>query len=361
MRKTSSPSFFDVESRTVKLTAMGDPLVTLDAQIDWEAFRCDLARVHEKARKSKAGAKPIDVVLMFKMLVLQQLYNLADDGIEYQVRDRLSFMRFLGLQLEDRVPDAKTVWLFREHLKGLQLVDDLFQRFHAQLAAHGYMARAGQMVDATFVEAPRQRNSREENTQIKAGTPPADWPAKKRRQKDVEARWTKKNQEIHYGYKNHVNADEAHKLVRDYAVTNAAVHDSQVFDELLDQTTDEDGHKRAVYADSAYRSEAQEERLVADNLPSRICEKGKRGHPLTDTQKAANRLKSTVRVRVEHVFGAQAQMGGHLVRTIGLARAQFKIGMINLVYNMKRLGQLLKRDAQRLLCPGPRSDPSMAA
>jgi IS5 family transposase len=115
------PVFFDIETRTTKLTAMGDPLVKLNAQINWEAFRPDLVRVHEKERKSNAGAKPMDVVLMFKMLVLQHLYNLADEGIEYQVRDRLSFMRFLGLQLEDRVPDAKTVWLFRERLKDLNL------------------------------------------------------------------------------------------------------------------------------------------------------------------------------------------------------------------------------------------------
>jgi IS5 family transposase len=134
------PGFFDIETRTAKLTVMGDPLVRLNAQIDWEAFRSDLARVHEKERKSNAGAKPIDVLLMFKMLVLQQLYNLADDGIEYQVRDRLSFMRFLGLQLEDRVPDAKTVWLFRERLKDLKWVDVVFQRFHDQLAAQGYVA-----------------------------------------------------------------------------------------------------------------------------------------------------------------------------------------------------------------------------
>ena len=171
----------------------------------------------------------------------------------------------------------------------------------------------------------------------------------------MEARWTKKNHETHYGYKNHRNADEAHKLVWYYAVTDAAVHDSQVFDELLDQTTAEDGHQRAVYADSAYRSQAHEEKLAADKLPSRMCEQGTRGHPLTDLQKATNRVKSRVRVRVEHVFGAQAQSGGHLVRTIGLARAQVKIGMMDLVYNMQRLGQLLKRDAQRLLCPDPGS------
>lgn len=159
------PSFFDIEKRTSKLTQMGDPLVGLHTQIDWEAFRGDLARVHLKQRKSRAGAKPIDVVLMFKVLVLQQLHNLSDQKIEYQIRDRLSFMRFLGLQLEDRVRDEKTVWLFRERLKDLKLMEVLFARFHEQLAA-GYVARAGQMIDATFIEVPRQRNTKEENAML---------------------------------------------------------------------------------------------------------------------------------------------------------------------------------------------------
>ncbi len=334
--------------RTAKLTRMGDPLVGLKDQINWEAFRPDLNRVHEKERKSNAGAKPIDVVLMFKVLVLQQLHNLSDERIEYQIRDRLSFMRFLGLQIEDRVPDANTVWLFRERLKELKLVDVLFTRFHEQLATQGYVARAGQMIDATFVEVPRQRNRCEENAQIKAGETPEDWqrPAAKStlRQKDLDARWTKKNNETHFGFKNHINADQGNKLVQSYAVTDAAVHDSQVFEELLDQTEDEDGNKRAVYADSAYRSKEKEEQLAAAKMPSQICEKGARNHPLTEEQKASNKQKSKVRSRVEHVFGAQAQRGGHIVRTIGLLRAKVKIGMMNLVYNMMRLGQLIRRD-----------------
>jgi len=128
-------------------------------------------------------------------------------------------------------------------------------------------------------------------------------------------------------------------------VTHAAVHDSQVFDVLLDQATDADGNKRAVYADSAYRSEAQEQRLADADIESQVCEKGTRGKPLTEEQKLSNRTKSKVRARVEHVFGAQAAMGGHVVRTIGLQRANVKIGLMNLVYNMKRLIQLIKRDA----------------
>ena len=107
---------FDLEDRAAKLTAMGDPLVTLNAEVDFEAFRIDLVRVYEKPRKSNAGAKPFDVVLMFRVLILQHLYTLPDNAIDYQVRDRLSFMRFLGMHLEDRVPDAKTVWVFRERL-----------------------------------------------------------------------------------------------------------------------------------------------------------------------------------------------------------------------------------------------------
>jgi IS5 family transposase len=342
------PGFFDINERTAKLTETGDPLVALKRLIDWEAFRPCLNVVYDKPRKSNAGAKPIDVVLMFKIMVLQQLHNLSDDRIEYQIRDRLSFMRFLGLQLESRVPDAKTIWLFRERLKDLNLVEELFEKFHEQLAAQGYVAKAGQMIDATFVEAPRQRNNREENATIKSGKIPQEWyqNSNKLRQKDTDARWVKKNNEHYYGYKNHINANQTNKLVQSFAVSNAAVHDSQVFEELLDQTIDTEGKKRPIYADSAYRSKDQEESLADKGFESQIHEKGTRCHPLTDEQKASNRIKSKTRARVEHVFGAQHAMGGHIVRTIGIARARAKIGMMNLVYNMRRLVQLIKRDAK---------------
>jgi transposase, IS5 family len=347
--------FFDIATCTAKLTQMGDPLVALNTHIDWEAFRADLNRIHQKSRKSNAGAKPHDVVLMFKVLVLQQLHNLSDQKIEYQIRDRLSFMRFLGLQLESRVPDEKTVWLFRERLKEKQLVDVLFTRFHEQLAHRGYAARAGQMIDATFVEVPKQRNNRDDNATIKQGNIPEQWQADtaqakaKLAQKDTDARWAKKGEETHFGYKNHINADEKNKLIQSYLITDAAVHDSQALDPLLDHNTDENGEKRPVYADSAYRSAGKEAALKEAQIESQIHEKGTKGKPLTDEQKASNRIKSKTRARVEHIFGSQAQMGGHIVRTIGKLRAQVKIGMMNLVYNMRRLGQLITRDAQAAL------------
>ena len=334
--------FFDLSDRYASLDAKKDPLIEINAVVPWDEFRPLLERVWRKPdedRKSRAGRKPMDVVLMFKALVLSALYNLSDDQIEYQVRDRLSFMRFLGLGLGDRVPDAKTVWLYREALAKAGMVDELFAQFDGYLARRGYIARGGQILDASIVPVPHNHNKREENVAIKAGEVPEEWEKKpaKRSQKDVDARWTKKHGSSHEGYKNHVNVDRKHKLIRRYHVTDAAVHDSQAVDRLLTRGNTGSG----VWADAAYRSAEIEATLKARKLTSHIHRKGKRGKPLTQQAQKSNRTKSTVRVRVEHIFGAQANdMGGTLVRTIGLVRAKAKIGMKNLAYNMRRLGQL---------------------
>jgi IS5 family transposase len=214
--------------------------------VPFESFRAEieaavLTPVSEK--KSTAGRKPIDAMVMFRMLVL-----LSDEQVEYQVRDRLSFTRFLGLGIEDGIPDGTTLWLFRETLAEAGLIEKLFERFGQHLEVKGYIARGGQMVDATIVPVPKQRNSRDENDDVKAGKTPEAWeknPAKSR-QKDKDARWTKKHGKSFYGYKNHVNADAKHKLIRQYDVTDASVHDSQKFDGLLNQAN----ASADVYADS---------------------------------------------------------------------------------------------------------------
>lgn len=332
-------SFFDLENRLQSVSQMGDPLERLAAAIPWECFRPLLVQVHEKERKSNAGRKPLDVVLMFKVLILQTLYNLADAQVEYQIRDRLSFARFLGLGIEDEVPDATTVWRFRERLKELDLMGVLFDRFGDYLAAEGYQAKQGQIVDASLVPVPIQRNSREENRRIKAGEVPEDWSPAKRAQKDVEARWTKKRGKSTFGYKNHIDVDAAHKLIRTFEVTPAQVHDSQVFDDLIDP----DNEDPEVWADSAYRSEETEAVLEDGGYASHICEKGQAGKPLSAEQQANNRQRSKIRARVEHVFGFQQNsLGGKLIRTIGLARARVKIGLRNLTYNLMRYLQITK-------------------
>jgi transposase len=207
--------FYDLDKRLKAISAKGDPLEALNAIVPFESFRAEIeavVRLAPEARKSNAGRKPFDVVMMFKVLVLQTLYNLADEQVEYQIRDRLSFMRFLGLGLEDTVPDATTVWLFREALTKANLVKALFERFDGYLNAKGYIARGGQIVDATIVSAPKQHNSREENEAIKAGKTPEGWEDKpaKTAQKDKDARWTKKNDKSFYGYKNHISIDRRH-------------------------------------------------------------------------------------------------------------------------------------------------------
>jgi len=331
--------FFDAEKRLAALSAKGDPLEAIDRLIPWENFRADIEAVvltPDVLKKSNAGRRPGDAIVMFRMLVLQALHNLSDEQAEYQVRDRLSFTRFLRLGIEDSIPDATTLWLFREKLAKASLIEKLFERFDQHLAAQGYMARGGQMVDATIVPVPKQRNSRDENETVKAGETPAEWERKlaKLRQKDRDARWTKKHGQSFFGYKNHVNADARHKLIRRYQVTDAAVHDSQALDVLLSKgNTSTD-----VFADSAYRSVEIEAKLKARGFKSRIHRRASRNHPLSDAQTRANRAKSKIRARIEHVFGAQqSAAGGRIVRTIGIVRARVKIGLQNLAYNMRRL------------------------
>src|SRR6267142_1877758 len=331
--------FFDAEKRLAALSAKGDPLEAIDRLMPWESFRADIEAVvltPDEMKKSSAGRKPVDAIVMFRMLVLQALNNLSDEQVEYQARDRLSFTRFLRLGIEDSIPDGTTLWLFREKLAKAGLIEKLFDRFDQHLAAQGYMARGGQMVDATIVPVPKQRNRRDENETVKAGGTPAEWEKKpaKLRQKDRDARWTKKHGKSFFGYKNHVNADAKHKLIRQYDVTDASVHDSQKFDGLLNQANT----SADVYADSAYRSAKTEAKLKLRGLRSRIHQRASRNHPLSKAQENANRKKSRIRARVEHVFGAQqTSPGGRIVRTIGIVRAKAKIGLQNLAYNIRRL------------------------
>jgi len=331
------PGLFDLQNRFEKLNKNGDPLMKLNKMIQWNSFRPALEAVRAREKKSNAGAKPYDVVLMFKVLILQSLYNLSDEAIEYQILDRLSFMRFLGLRLGSRVPDAKTIWLFREQLTGAGLAEELFRQFEAVLGESGCAARKGQIIDASIVQAPQQRNSREENTRIKQGEIPQDWEEAKRRQKDTDAQWTKRNGKRYYGYKNHVNVDVKHKLIRTYAVTDASVHDSKVFDELLEETNT----SADVYADSAYRSKESIQLLQRRGFRERLQRKSRRNRMLTKREKQGNKARAKIRSRIEHVFGVMAMMAGSLiVRTIGIIRARAKIGLRNLAYNINRYALL---------------------
>jgi len=186
--------FFDLDERYAALSESGDPLERLTRVVDFEIFRGDLERALNRSERAKGGRPPMDAVMMFKILVIQALWGLSDEQVEYQIRDRLSFMRFLGLDLAGRVPDYSTVWRFREALGEAGAIAPLFARFDAELKEQGYFALGGQIVDASIVEAPRQRMSKDEKLQIKRGEVPP-WPAAKARHKDVDAHQARPREE----------------------------------------------------------------------------------------------------------------------------------------------------------------------
>jgi len=338
-KASQTPGFFDVELRVQWLLAQGNPLSRLEAVIDWESFRPLLEAALDQPAQGPGGPRPNDPLKMFKALLVQRFYNLSDEQAEYQINDRLSFQQFIGWTLADKVPDANTLWDFREALVEAGAFEKLFALFDQQLRTRGLLAQPGKLVDASFVDVPRQRNTRQENATIKGGGAPVAWaeePAKQQ-QKDLDARWTKKNDEVHYGYKNHVKADAQSKLIEKYAVTDASVHDSQMLAPLIEST---DG---AVYADSAYRSEATETLLAQQQVSSQIHERAYRNRPLTDVQKETNRQKSKIRARIEHVFGYMSQsMKGFHLRYIGKRRNRAAIGLINLIYNLARYEQIVR-------------------
>ena len=331
--------FFDETDRLQELSNLGDPLEKLNRYINWEGLRGILTRTLKKEAQGPGGRPPFDYVMMFKILVLQKLYNMADDKTEYQIKDRLSFQRFLGLQLCDTVPDAKTIWHFREELNEAKILDTVFYRFVEQLEQKRIITRSGSIVDATFVDVPKQRNTKDENKEIKEGKIPEKWQGEensnKLAQKDTDARWATKNKETHYGYKNHIKIDKKSKIITKYRVTSAEVHDSQELKNLIEK-----GKDKRLYGDSAYTGE-EVQKCIPETILNRIHEKGYRNHPLTKTQERNNTAKSGIRARVEHVFARMNHFGGIVIRTIGIKRAELQIGLLNLTYNFTRYVYLM--------------------
>ena len=342
--------FWDIEDRLKELSAEGDPLEKLSATVDFEMFRPLLEKAVRRSGTSKGGRPGFDVVLKFRMLVLQALHGLSLQQTDYMVRDRLSWMRFCGLGPGDAVPDANTLWDFREALIKAKALDRLFERLERAISEAGYLPMSGQIVDATLVAAPKQRNTEAEKADIKAGRVPDHWkdrPARLR-QKDRDARWTMKFTKAKpkedgtkqvdiaipaFGYKSHVSVDRRHKIIRRQKVTDAAAADGA---RLREGLIDPNNTAGDVWGDSADRSRANEAYLDKHGRTSRIHQKKPKGRPMPEAMQRANGKKSKVRARVEHVFAEQKHRMGLFIRTIGVARAEATITFANMAYNMKR-------------------------
>lgn len=331
---------FDYEFRLEQINNKQPPLQKLNAVIDWELFRKPIEKALTIQAKAPGGRPPFDKLMMFKIIIGQRYYNLSDAQCEFQIKDRLSFMDFLGIKLTDKAPDENTIWHFKEQLKDKNLSQTLFNLFTDKLGEQGVIAKAGSMIDASFVDVPRQRNNKEDNDTLKAGAVPIEFGKNKKKlaQKDTDARWAKKNQEVHFGYKNHLNVDKSTKLINKYCVSPASKHDSQLLKDVVDKDDVQ------LYADSAYRSEEIEKYLKSIKCKSQIHEKSARAKPLSDQQKDSNTTKSKTRARVEHVFGfmTHSMHDGLHMRQIGQQRISACIGLLNLTYNLFRYEQIVR-------------------
>ena len=333
-------TFFGDHAALESLTQHGDRLVELSKHICW----APLVAVAEKIwragadKKAPCGPKPWSADVMVRVMVLKRLYNLSDEQMEYHLRDRLSLLRFAGLGLGDTVPDSRTIWLYADQLAKADGARELFEAFNRQLAERGLLVKEGMMVDATFVEVPRQRNSMEDNEKIKQGETPDEWLKQPRKlaQKDLDARWAKKNSQTFYGYKDHVKVGAKTKLIHAFIVTPASTHDSQAMAGLVA------AGDSAMHADSAYTGETIQRDLLAKGVHNYIHEKGTATTPLTEEQQLANRRKSKTRARVEHPFAFMEKSLGRIYnRCIGGVRNAYQIAMMNLCYNLCRCVQLV--------------------
>ena len=332
MKKVQA-GFFDEQFNLERISKLGDPLEKLNMAIDWELFRYTLYKHFEKEIKGPGGRPNYDYILMFKILILQEYFGLSDEQMEFQITDRFSFMRFLGLRSYNKVPDYNTIWIFRERWKEGVVAKELFERFGKELNKHGLIVNKGKIIDATIIEVPVQHNSRDDNKDIKEGNIPKEWSDKKQSHKYTEARWTKKNNDDYFGYKNHIKVDGKKKFIDNYFVTEASVHDSIGAVDLLDKND----KGQPLHANSAYTGKAFEKAVANAKMINKIHEKGYRNNPLNNQQIKNNKTKSKIRVRVEHVFGFMHQStGGLLIRTIGKARAKIKIGFMNMAFNLFR-------------------------
>ena len=338
---------FLAEQREAKLAQFTGRLDYLSKLVDWQG----LARAVNEATgregpRPKGGRPPYPTEALLKVVVLQQLYgNLSDEEMEYCLLDRMSWQSFTGLAGHRHLPDARTIWAFKELLAKEGGAEALFDIVGEQLAAAGLKARGGQIVDATFVTVPKTGLDEEEKETIKNGETPAHWSDKQAAHKDTDARWTKKHNKSFYGYKAHINADQKHKLIRAIDVTPANVDDRVPLEGLLDDSDARKQEGKTVHADRGYHGEAVREMLKSKGLIDGVARKDDpRRHDQTEIHER-NHALSRIRARVEHVFGDWWQSSGKTLRCIGKVRAKSQTILRACVYNLRRWVTLDRRGA----------------
>lgn len=307
-----------VEAFASPKLGQNEQLDRIAAEVKWYRFE----KLLRKLDPDGAGRPPYDPLVMFKALLLAQLYNLSDAALEFALNDRFSFRRFLGLALESNAPDHTTLCRFRNRLIEAGLAERLFIEFDRQIEVRGLVLKHGTMIDATVVEA--------------AGTPPRTGDFANAA--DPDARFVKIEGKAGstYGYKAHVGVDRGTRLIRSAVLTPANVNETMVADDLIR------GDERAVYGDRAYAKRERRVRLKAAGIKPRIMHKSWGGGPsLTHWQKLHNRLIAPIRAEVETVFAVlKRRLGYRAVRYFGLVKNKAHLFFLALAYNMRRIAAL---------------------
>jgi IS5 family transposase len=320
--ESNQPSFFDLAMQ--QRGGANRVLETIAREVDLSQAEARLATTY-----SQGGRPGCRVGVLLRIMILQHLYGLSDPQAEEQLKDRLSFQKFVQLEAQEAVPDETTICRFRQRLITCGLHEELLALLNAQLEARGYILKRTTLVDATLVQSSRKRPDAQA---ARTGQAP-----------DADARYTRKYHQSYYGYKAHVSSDGAHQLIRTAHISAANVHDG----DLLEQVAPRDAGS-SLYADKAYDTKANTAWLRQHGMNSQIAKKGAHHIKLTEHDRAENRRKSRVRGGIERVF-AHLKKWQHYVRVryVGLVKNQLELTLKAVAYNLKRLSTILSQQTQK--------------
>jgi transposase, IS5 family len=314
-KRDNQTSFFELAVQ--QRGATNQVLETISREVDFAP-----AEERVAATYSQGGRPACRVGVLLRVMILQHLYGLSDPQAEEQLRDRLSFQKFVQLDASETVPDETTICRFRQRLIECRLHEQLLDLFNTQLEARGYIVKRTTLVDATLVESSRKRPS----TQAAAeGSAP-----------DAQASYTCKYGRSYYGYKAHVSSDAEHQLIRTAVISTAKVQDAHVFAAVAPPDSSE------IYADKAYDTKANQAWLKEQGIVSGIAKKGAHHIKLSEQDRQDNHRKGRVRAHIERIF-AHLKTWQHYrrVRYLGLAKNQLELTLKAVAYNLKRLAGIM--------------------
>lgn len=293
-------------------------LEAVSAAIDWGPVAALLGGLHA----APAGRKAFAPLIMVRILLLQQFYDLSDPRAEEALSDSLSMRRFVGLGIGDGTPDHSTISRFRKLLRETGLDAAVFAEVLGQIEARGLILKKGALLDATLVRAAAAAPPRSAGMGAKGAT-------------DPDADWTRKNGKAHYGYKAHIGVDEGSGIVRRAVLTPAKVSESEVAEALIV------GDERAVYGDKAYEQRARRARLKAAGTRDRIMHRGHRYASVSGWAARRNRLIAPIRAGVERVFGSWKRCWGYRrVRYFSLAANATQLRLLATAWNLRKAAAL---------------------